>query len=139
MKKGQAQFIGWVLLIGFTVVLATFVGNWIVQQARDTTEGLIDMTTKDLRCADVGIAISCEETGIKVINTGYFTIKQIACYSGTGYKSIRPWGDKGLPPSREPKDLSDSCTSIVPIIEVEGKLIGCSEKQIEVKCDEEGY
>ena len=92
MKKGQAQFIGWVLLIGFTVVLATFVGNWVVKQARETTEGMIEMTTKDLRCADVGIAVNCKENGVEVINTGYFTIKKIAPEDGPIIPKLVPFG-----------------------------------------------
>lgn len=129
-RIGQAQFIGWVLLIGFAVMLAAFVGNWMLKQAEETTEGFVDMTTKDVKCMDVSIAVKCENSNVKVINTGYFTIKKLACYGEEGYTTI----DFELKPTREPKDLIELCTSIVPIIEVDGKLIGCSEKQVEVKC-----
>lgn len=136
MKKGQAEFIGWVLLIGFAVVLAAFVGNWIIQQARETAEGMVDMTTKDLRCADVSISISsvvCDEEGkilsVGLVNTGYFTIQKVACYEG---KSLTTHKFELKPGKTKP--LSFPCTSIVPIIEVDSKTIGCSEKQVEVKC-----
>jgi len=131
--KGQTQFIGWILLIGFTVMLAAFVGNWMLQQARETTESAVDMASKDMKCADVSIAISCtSKTNFDVLNTGYFTIKRLACYSGGDYSTK----DIEISPN-DSKPLS-SCESIIPIIESEGKLVGCSEKQVEVNCGEEG-
>jgi len=136
MKRGQAEFIGWVLLIGFAVVLAAFVGNWVIQQARETAEGMVDMTTKDLKCADVSISISfvtCEEgkvLKIGMVNTGYFTIQKVACYTGKSYTTHK---FEDFKPGKT-KTLSYPCASVVPIIEVDSKTIGCSEKQVEVKC-----
>ena len=134
MKKGQAQFIGWVLLIGFAVAIGALVGNWVMEQARETSESLIEMTTVDERCAYVSIAIKCEN-GVEVVNTGYFTIMELACYENGNYNVERPWGDIGLRPN-EAKPLSCLCDSIVPIIDIDDKTIGCSEKQVEVECNE---
>lgn len=129
-RKGQAEFIGWVLLIGFAVVTAAFVGNWMLQRARETTESVIEMTTKDMRCNDVSISVNCKEGNAEIVNTGYFTIKKLACYKDTDYNPL-----EFVIKPRESKPLIDSCDSIVPIIEADEKEIGCSEKQVEVKCE----
>ena len=137
MRKGQAQFIGWVLLIGFAVVIGAFVGNWMMQQARETTESMIEMTTKDIKCIDVNIDVSsvnCQGNNVisfDVVNTGYFTIKKLACYKDGEYSTP----EFELKPGKT-ETLIKSCDSIVPIIEVDSKFIGCSEKQIKVECNE---
>lgn len=131
-RKGQAEFIGWVLLIGFAVVIAAFVGNWMLQRARETTESVIEMTTKDMRCSDVSVSVNCKEGNAEIVNTGYFTVKKLACYKNTDYNLLK---FEIKPRESKPLNEIDSCDSIVPIVEVDKKEIGCSEKQVEVKCE----
>ena len=36
MKKAISPLIAWILLIGFTVTMAAFISNWVIQQTKET-------------------------------------------------------------------------------------------------------
>ena len=77
-KKAVSPIIGWVLLFGFAISTATFVGMWMLDQAENIE---IPGAGPDIYCNDVKLSINnvCKNTNNKTIdfnitNTGNFKV-----------------------------------------------------------------
>jgi len=68
-KKGQNQYISWILILGMMVALSFFLYNWSLSQAERTAEEL-EARTDPLVCAELGVNVkgSCQEFNRLVLN-----------------------------------------------------------------------
>ncbi len=132
-KRGISELISWVLIIGFSVALGIMVTSFLKNQASSTTEKIVQDTEGDLRCADVSINAFCLSAGaFKITNRGYFTIHDIKIRHGEELKTITI----NLPPGQESESLNigPGNGDIIPVIQVEGKLLACIDKKVPVSC-----
>jgi hypothetical protein len=56
LKRGQNQYISWILIFGMVVALSFLLYNWSIQQAQDRTAE-IEKRTDPLVCEQIGISI----------------------------------------------------------------------------------
>ena len=117
MKKGQGQLIGFVLLIGFTVVIGIMVGNWMIQRSR-SVEGIIEQGDTDAMCPDVQIDPICEGGQIKIRNNGNFNVR-LKINGGELTDKI------SLKKTSQSLNIGDT---VIPFIEIRGKDYGCSSQ-----------
>lgn len=129
-KKGQGSLIAWVLLIGFAVSLAVFVGRWWLEQAGESTEQFEEMLMGDVKCADVAISGSCK-TG-KVTNRGVLKIDRIRIMKdGTTSMCKGPL----MPNSEISCSIAGSKVKLMPILDFDHKTVGCNNKEITLNCE----
>ncbi len=83
MKKGISEVVSWVLLISMTVVLATIVAMWMMQQTRNVVSSeiedtgyLCDEVAFNVRKADTSVGCSSQAFAFVIKNTGSFTIDE---------------------------------------------------------------
>ncbi|MBT4334280.1 hypothetical protein HOD61_00490 [archaeon] len=79
-KKGISPLIGWILLIGFAVAMASFVGTWMIDQTRNIEfpgEGP-DMYCDSIKLSAVHIERAADNSTVnfELKNTGNFKIDQ---------------------------------------------------------------
>ena len=96
MKKAISPLIAWILLIGFTVTMAAFISNWVIQQTKETFQP--EKLLESMSCEGVSFSITticidnvvigdCPEGNkyyfdqIKVKNKGAYTIRNITILS----------------------------------------------------------
>lgn len=139
IKKGQGNVIAWVLLVGFAISLAVLVGRWSIQQAQSSTEGIVDMSEADIRCESVAISAVCTGSDgnykLDVSNKGSLIIKSI---NVGGCDTPKIDGPIGLNEKTGEIGLSicGETIRLIPMIDINGKTIGCSAKEINIKIDD---
>ncbi len=79
LKKGQSQYISWILIIAMIVGISFFLYNWSLDQARRTSEELTSQTDP-LVCAEVGLSVdgicqSFRSLKINVTNVNTYEIE----------------------------------------------------------------
>ena len=97
MKKGISPLIAAVLLVAFTVAIATLIMGWFSSFTRSTTSTISNKTTQSVGCANAQISIDevyvkpsslINETTTTVIvrNSGYITVglTSLQVYNSTG-------------------------------------------------------
>ena len=138
-KKGIAQAVSWVLLIGFSVAIATFVGFWLRQTAEKSAEGLQDEITKKSRCADTSISATliegqCDNNKLKITNRGLFKVIKVRCRDSAVFDDVNlnP-GDTTTVPLSSCKGNNNKIR-ISPFIKVEDLDVICADKTIQVDC-----
>ena len=135
MKKGISEIISWVLLIGFAVSLAAIVTIWTLRNTEQTTEGVVKMVTKAIRCSDafINLGVDCTTKTLTIKNDGRFKIEKLIIRTGvtsnTVEQTLRPNEDKTL----YKRDFTDT-VEVVPLLKLDKEFIGCSDKSKEVKC-----
>ena len=85
-KKGIGAVIAWVLLLGFTVALATTIFLWMKGQTETMSESTIEFAEGEMQCQNVRINVVNVGSKLNVHNVGYLTINQL---------SIRTIGELG--------------------------------------------
>ena len=145
-KKGVTDIIAMVLLIGFAIASAAMVYNWSVKQTESLSEHAVSFIEGDLKCADVEINIvgtgspnKCSQ--LTIYNQGYHSIDQFVIRRKTSASSdsIIIKNDPGLPLLPKSSMVKSGWTayvelSVVPIVDLDGKLIGCEDRSITLKC-----
>ena len=135
MKKGISEIISWVLLIGFAVSLAAIVTIWTLRNTEQTTEGVVKMVTKDIRCSDVfiNLGVDCTTKTLTIKNDGRFKIEKLIIRTGVTSNTV----EQTLMPNEEKTlyniDFTDT-VEVVPLLKLDKEFIGCSDKSKEVKC-----
>lgn len=89
LRKGQSEYISWILVLGLVVVLSFFLYNWSIQQAQKTSEEL-EKSTDPITCSDAGFTIEsiCQNyrtLNINISNTKSrelkgFLVKMVGLY-----------------------------------------------------------
>ena len=54
-KKGQGEFVAYVLLIGLAVTLAVLVGRWSIEQAQKSSENVVRQSEIEDKCNEIAI------------------------------------------------------------------------------------
>jgi hypothetical protein len=133
MKKGVSMIISWVLLLGFSVLLATTVILWSKQQTEKYTESLTEMVENDINCRDVIYIINanCTSKTTSINNKGSFTIVKFIIRSSMGSSTLT----RQIVPSSSldltndiPKPYYDGGFDMIPFIQIDNKQIGCVDK-----------
>ena len=102
-KKGISPLIAAVLLIAFTVAIATLVMGWFSTLTRSTTATVSNKTTDAVACSNAGIGIddvyirlNATESDARVIvkNTGFtsITVTSLQVYNTTGHNFSTGFG-----------------------------------------------
>lgn len=78
-KKGQSQYLSWIIIIAMIVSISFFLYNWSLNQARRTSEELTAQTDP-LICAEVGLSVdgicqSFRSLEINVTNVNTYEIE----------------------------------------------------------------
>jgi len=116
MKRGASQAVIFVLLIGFAITSAVLVINWSTKQTKDLTSSGVDFVEETIECDKVAINVrdtseekDCSELIIN--NKGRLKIEKAVL-----------------------RAINDNEMEIIPIIKIDGKLIGCKEKSLYINC-----
>lgn len=67
-KKGESQYLSWILIFGMMVALSFALYNWSIDQAKKTS-GQLEASTDPLVCSEIGISIDgiCQDhTSLKI-------------------------------------------------------------------------
>lgn len=149
-KKGISDIIAWVLLIGFTIAMAAFVSNWVIEQTKKfNPEGAVG--GPKIYCEDVILNIEniikrdgdCADEGVNFIGT--FTLKNKGKFIIYNVKGLGPGAGKiSLPDGKlapgESKDInfgflckeSGNEIELIPLIKVEDKEYYCSDSSVTI-------
>ena len=139
MKRGASEIIGWVLLVGLSVMLAIMVIAWSKQLTQKTTESIINDVERDSRCADVALKAFVEVQPcqtVNISNPGYFKIAKISARHRFGTKEF----DVDLMPQRDSKVLNINAADgiekveLIPVVNINKKFIGCVDRKYVVAC-----
>jgi len=147
-KKGAGAIIGYVLLIGFAVGLATTIFIWMTQQTEELTESSVKFVEGGMQCDNVMINVAvvddddCSPSSsccLKVSNTRYLNIEKVIVRNLDGIQSAE-CSDNNHPINATkyvhcgqawPEDVK---IEIMPIIKINGELFGCQNKATQTKC-----
>ncbi len=109
-KRGISPIIATVLLLGFTITLATTVFLWMQGQTETMSESTVEYAEGEMQCQNVRINVAPTGTGdpptcekLEVQNMGYLKIDKIVvrelCADKSAKSSSKPHGDDdGLDP-----------------------------------------
>ena len=155
-KKGQSEFVAYVLLIGLAVTLAVIVGQWSINQSQDSSSNVVNQAAISEKCDLTSIAsyIKCvdntagspEPKEVHILNKGNLEIKNLKVISESvnclpsGYNKEKG-KEVNLKPNtdvRNPHKIqltNFNCNSIIvsPFVKVNDDLYGCSEKRVVLK------
>lgn len=163
-KRGVGAIIAWVLLLGFTVALATMIFLWMKGQTETMSESTVEYVEGELQCQSVRINVVnttgpiCENPDVH--NVGYLNIKAVVvreiCTDGSATSSKEPHSINLQPKSSKTETLgeykttlsgfcsggADSCLLIIgckkievmPILKIGERLVGCKDRTIVVEC-----
>ena len=156
-KKGASAIIGWILILGFTIGLATTVTLWMTRQTEEMTETGTKFVEGGMECDNVKINVQCGQedgvcTELRVTNTGYLNIEKILIrkLDPDNPESVEcppPGSGVTLPVKGDPlgcdsqvKGLDwDGQIEVMPLRKVEGGSggnIACQNKAITIKCSQ---
>ena len=144
MTKAQSELIGYVILIGFAVILAVIVGKTIIDMSTQSSANIKEFlyNTEECKTAEIGIKTACQTPqalNIEIENKGTIETKGLMFkfYDVSGEaetkninNSLRPNEAKKL---EVPKSRMALSTEIVPTLEQEKFLIICNEKAIKAE------
>lgn len=133
MKRGASAIVAWVLLLGFTLALATGVFYWTKTQAEDMTESTINYVAGEMECQDISLNVIKDGNNLQITNKGYFTVDKIAIRTSSTSEII----DIALRPKETIPILPSidiiSGFEVIPIILTENdQEVGCKDKTIKV-------
>jgi len=160
-KKGVHMAVAWVLLLGFTIALATTVFLWTTKQTESYTDSTVRFVESGMQCENVKInAVKNEDpptcSNISVSNTGYVSLSRVIvreiCIGGD-IKSKAPIEFSPLlNPKTEGVDKSnytqtiktfcsggEGCPScdkleVMPLVEINKELTACKNKAVIIQC-----
>lgn len=149
-KKGASAVVAWVLLLGFTIGLATTVFLWTTRQTEEMSKSAVKFVEGGMQCDDVMINVAVSvPCNLKIINTRYLNISQLSI------RKLLPadpksfiYKDKVLEPQSKDKPVERYTASVdmnpvgycgevevMPIINVDDELVGCKNKALKVNCN----
>ena len=141
-KRGQSEFVAYVLLVGLAVTLAAIIGIWSFNSAQKTSDNIVRQSNIQEKCDQVAIGsyvvcINNAVDSINITNTGSFTINEIRITnSETGLENCaNKFLDIKPGQSKITKTLNNCNTAILlPLVKIsDDEIIGCSEKKLVLK------
>jgi flagellin-like protein len=129
LTKAQAEVIGYVILIGFAVILAVIVGKTIIDMSKESSTNIKQYlyNTEECKLAEIGINNACQTPqalNIEIENKGTIEI------NGLMFKFYDVSGEAETKKLEVPKSRMAVTTEIVPTLEQEKYIIVCNEKSI---------
>ena len=149
-KKGQGEFVAYVLLIGLAVTLSIIIGRWSIGQSQSTSQNFVRQSEIEDKCGQIALSASVDCSGlanqilIKITNRGYLKIEKVKITGENGINcmlSDQPNElDIELYPQKETQpniQLSDrlECKKIyiLPLMKISNEeTIGSSDKTAEI-------
>ena len=157
MKKAISPLIAWILLIGFTVTMAAFVSNWVIQQTKETFQP--EKLLESMSCEGVSFSITticidnvvigdCPEGNkyyfdqIKVKNKGAYTIRNMTILSlyDAGSRNFNSFDSDYLKSGDDEsmnfrraiciKPDKKNEIKLIPVIEKENKVFYCTNNAV---------
>lgn len=160
-KKGIETVVAWVLILGFSITLGTFVFMWATRSTQKMTESTLSYVEGGMQCEQVQIdALFSDYAGssskcmnVTITNRGYLTIEQVIVrgVKTSGESIAKQTIDKntntipGIPllPKRVTNGVipsswnfpdSGATIDFIPVVKDKNTLISCSDKLKTVKC-----
>ena len=137
-KKGVSEIIAWILLLGFSVSLAVIIYNWSRTQTEDLTQSTVSFVEGKLECQEVStnVATNPECNQLTITNRGKLNIDQFAIRTFTGDQANSLIEEGVLTPKKSKivNIQNPDKIEVIPIVEINNKMIGCNEKKIFYEC-----
>lgn len=140
-KKGVAEWMSWVLIMGFAVALGVFFFAWIRGFATDSTEEISDRSERITLCESASVRIEklCQDTqtlNINISNSNNIRIDELTFRFFNIYEEPEL---RGLNLTLKPGETNSiklvkqgivKQVEILPVIHDNGKRIVCENKRI---------
>lgn len=159
-KKGMETVVAWVLLLGFSIALGTFVFVWATKGAEKMTQSTLEYVQGGMQCEQVQIDayFSPDESGkpcknLTIINKGYLTLEQVMLRGIKGGsttlnmqvfdKTIADCPGMPLLPRQELKcgrewwqglETGGAKIDLIPVVKDKKSLITCPDKAKTLDC-----
>ncbi len=136
-KKGQGEFVAYVLLIGLAVALSVIVSKWSLDQSKRAGDNLIRSNDIEEKCNEISLSgfVNCPDTQkITITNRGNLIIKSLRI-TGEDNKNCGFSGDQevNLKPGKSVTKNLNNCNTalILPLMKISNdEIVGCSEKKL---------
>ncbi len=139
-KKAIEAYIGWIFLIGFSIVVSTFMYSWINSQVQNSVQG-IEQRADTSECDSVGLTLNaiCQDTqtlnmnitNIKLLTISGMNFRFFDLYDNQDSRSINitisPVDTKKI---NIIKQGTLKQVEIIPIIKQNNKIITCRKSMI---------
>lgn len=146
-KKGASAVVAWVLLLGFSIGLATTIFLWTTRQTEEMSESAVRFVEGGMQCDNVMINVAKTPgtcTPLIITNTRYLNVEKVLlrqlsnpapnpvyCKGGDKLKINDP--AVSCPETLIPNGWTGKI-EVIPIIKLDGDLIACKNKAITVEC-----
>ncbi len=155
-KRGMETVVAWVLLLGFSITLGTFVFMWATRSSEEMTESTTKFVEGGMQCEQVQMyAVFTEDPDnpggppcgyISITNRGYLTIEKIKI-RGINKNTQKPLTNQEtyvepLSPKEKYEGLtatwglpaSNAEVELIPIVREGNNMIGCTDRMTRVEC-----
>ena len=143
MKKGFT-WLEWTLALGIVVAITTMVILWGTRTTRTLTEETVAYVSGRADCQEVKLSavLDCSAQQIQVTNRGRLKIRKLILTfddnaqwdteeAGYSELSLLGTGDETII-LNSPQPFSN--VTILPVLDVDGKLYGCQDKSLKERC-----
>ena len=137
-KRGLSEVVGWVLLIGISVMMGTVVMQWMKDHTEETAHDLAEDTEQTYLCDETAFDVTFITTNcdtLHVVNKGYHTLSALKAKSSIGIDDTFTFSPALLPGQTQTLN-SNGHTSLqfTPVLLSQGKEIVCPLKKIKASC-----
>ncbi|MFH0752695.1 MAG: hypothetical protein V1914_03820 [archaeon] len=135
-RKGLAV-IGWVLMVGFTIVSAMLVINWVQDKGGTLAEETVTYAEGKIDCQAVRLAnlsTDCLTGDVELKNIGTLHIVKVMAQINDERSEEKTLDLKAQGDPLKLNIGNFKSLTVIPIIQSSGKLLGCKEKNIRVYC-----
>ena len=140
-KKGIAEWISWVLLVGMAVLVGTLVLNWTRSHTTRTVNDLTEKGDILTRCQETGIAVTayCQNTQTLNINLSNNNNRKVDALKVRGFDIYNNplGGDKNITLDPEKKKSVSVVkqgvlkrAEVMPVITIGRKIVVCQSRKI---------
>ena len=151
-KKGIGPIIAWVMLLGFTISLATLVFIWMKGQTEEMSESTIESVEGEMQCQNVRVnAVKMDAcSSLEIQNLGFLTINELVVREFCSESDVnsQTYENINLEPKSSKTETSgaykktlETCSGcscdkveVMPVIKVSNRKLGCEDRTVEVEC-----
>lgn len=146
-KKGVGAAVAWVLLLGFSIALATTVFLWSTRQTEELSESAVRFVEGGMQCDNVMINVAlinqADSEGkcnsdvccLKISNTRYLNIEKLILrsldppevYEHNNQLNVKTYATIDRSSWYGPVE-------VMPVVKVNGDFVACKNKAITVQC-----
>jgi len=138
LKKIAAAWISWVILLGFMASIATGIFIWGRKRAELATEITINYVEGNMECRKIRLDAECKTGELSITNKGLIGVDKIKLFKKNEETKSEIIEDRILPGETKKINIGSDFkkVEVIPIINVKDELIGCSDKKINLVCEE---